>query len=257
MKILKWAGGLLLALVILAAIAFYVALSNINDIVKTAVNTVGTEVVGSEVKLHAADVKLQDGRAELQDLRIANPRGFSNSSFLSVGAVTVDIDPLSLTRDVIVIDEVRLSEIDLLVEQKALTTNVQALLEQLSGDGAESGDASSESATQNQSDPIKLAVKQFTFEQSTVELSTEKWGDTTIPLPQIKLANLGSAEQGLTPQQLAEAVTQPVLNQVQRQVKDQLKEMAKHEAKQKLEEKLTEKLSDSEKEAFDALKSLF
>lgn len=264
MKVFKWLGILLVTVVVLVGIVVFIGLKNLNAIVEAAVEQVGTDVVGTTVALDSADVKLKDGRAALLGLTVANPAGFSNASFLSVGEVAVDIDPLSLTRDVIVIDEVVLSGIDLLAEQKDITkTNVQALLDQIDQGGSESSEQPEESA--ESSDPVRLAVKKFTFEKSSLSLVTEDWGDTTLELPEINLANIGSAEQGLTPEELVEAVTEPVLQQIKDQVKDQLEDYAKdkavEKAKEKLEEKLEEelgdKLSDSEQETLNKLKSLF
>lgn len=255
MKVLKWLGVILLLLLIIVAAAMYFALSNIDRIVKEAVETTGPQVVGTSVGLGEVDIQLTDGRAELSDFTVANPAGFSTGNAFELGKIVVDIDPKSLTTDVIVINEILISDVNVFAEQKGIKdTNIEALLDNLkrNSSGGDATDSASESGKQ-----ILLAVEKFTFKESLIKVSAEKLGSLDIPIPAVTLTNLGSASNGLTPEQLGKAAVEPYLAKIKSRVRSELKGLAKENVEDKLKEKLKDKLSDSDKENIDKLKSFF
>lgn len=260
MKALKIVIGLIVAAIAIIAIVVVIGLQNINGIVKAAIEKVGPQVTGTEVRLAEVDITLTEGRGMLQGLSIANPKGFSNNNAFSLGEIALQIDPMSVTGDVIIIEELTISAAKLLAEQKNITdTNLQALLDNVTA-GANSGSADSSgsgSTSNGDSEQVKLAVKLFRFNASELQLVTEQFGQKTLKLPTIELNNLGSAEQGLTPQQLSQAILKPLLAQAKEAAKKELERLAKGEVEDKLKEKLSEKLTDEQKEQVDQLKSLF
>ena len=102
-----------------------------------------------------------------------------------------------------------------------------------------------------------MAVKKFTFADASIELVSDQFGEKTISLPSINLRNLGSAEKGLTPDELASAVMTPVLAAAKETVKNYLETMAKDKAEAAVKKKLSEKLGEGGAEKLDQLKSLF
>ncbi|NIB43736.1 AsmA family protein [Pseudomaricurvus alkylphenolicus] len=256
MKAVKIIGGLVVAAIAVVAIVVVVGLQNLDQIVKTAVERVGPQVVGTEVGLADVKLDLQKGRGELHGLTVANPQGFSNNSAFSLGEIALDIDPASLTGDVIVINEVLISKAQLLAEHKGLAeTNLQALLDNVKKNSGSSG--STESQTSEAGADVKLAIEKFTFEEGAMKLQSEEWGEQSLKLPTIRLKDIGSKEQGLTPDELASAVIQPILASAKEAVQDHLEDLAKEKAKEKLNEKLKEKLGEDGAEKLDQLKSLF
>lgn len=259
MKAVKIIGGLFAVVILIVSVVVFLGLQNLNQIVKTAVETVGPDVIGTEVRLAAADIEITNGRGELSGLTIANPKGFSNSNAFELGTIALQVDPASLTGDVIVIDEILISGAKLLAEQKNLTdTNLQALLDNMQG-GSDASTSSAPTAADDtmSSESVKLAVKKFTFSDSNIQVVTEQWGERAIKLPSISVSDIGSADAGLTPEQLAEAMIQPVLKAAEKSVKKDLEELAKDKLEEKAREKLQEKLGDEKLEQLDQLKSLF
>lgn len=257
MKAVKIILGLVIAIIAIVALVAVLALQNINQLVKTAVETVGPDVVGTEVRLAEVDIKLQDGRGTLKGLTVANPAGYSQPLAFSLGEVALDIDPASLTKDVYVIDEVLVSSADLFAEYKDLSNNnLQALVDNMGGESSEQATSNTEASADSGSD-VLLAVKKFTFENSSIDVSTAEWGQRTVNLPAIRLTNLGTADKGLTPEQLTEKVMSQLLDQVKDAVSDDLKALAKEKAEEELKSKLEEKLGEGGKEKLDSLKSLF
>ncbi|MGI9295478.1 MAG: hypothetical protein ACR2PS_15980 [Pseudomonadales bacterium] len=254
MKAVKIILGLVLALALIAAIAVFVVLQNLDSVVKTAVETVGPQVTLTDVGLDAANIEIKKGRAELNGLYIANPQGFSQANVFQMDSVVIDIDPASLREDVYVINEIRIDGAKLLAEQKGLKdTNIQALMDNVekSSSGAESSEAEAESGSD-----VRLMVEKLAFVNGTVDLKTEQLGDYQMQLPAINVANIGDKQQGLTPEELATALLQPVLAQVKKQVGTELQDKGKEKAKEKLKEELGKKISPEDQKKLEGLKGL-
>ena len=216
-------------------------------------------MTGTDVRLNQVKVDITDGRGELLGLTIANPQGFSKDSLLSLGRIVLQIDPKSVTGPVKVINEVTISDIHLLAELKGLTeNNLQTLQKQIESNvGTGQGQSAPSDSQASDSEEVLLAVESFTFSDSSLRLLSDEWGEREIKIPAIKLKNLGTKEQGLTPAQLAEAAVEPLLKQARRAVEDELKSLAQDEVEDKLKEKLEERLDDSQKQTVEDLKSLF
>lgn len=258
MKALKVVGGLIALAVVVVGLVVFIGLQNINGIVKTAVETVGPEVTGTAVQLQEVNIEITNGRGELTGLSVANPKGFSGANAFELGKIALQINPSSLTEDVIVIDEITITGAQLLAELKGMgNTNLQALMDNVQGGASSEPKANETSSSSDSGKAIKLAVKKFTFSDSNIELATEEWGDRTIKLPAIKVNNIGSKDSGLTPEQLAEAMIQPILKSAEKSVKRDLEKLAKEKAEEKLKEKLNDKLGSEKVEQLNQLKSLF
>lgn len=258
MKALKILLGTLVAVVAVVAIVVVIGLQNIDKIVKTAVEEVGPKVLGTPVQLAEVNIKVTEGRGELRGLTVANPRGFSDASAFSLGEIALEIDTESLTGDVIVIDEILIKNASLLAEQKGLKdTNLQALLNNVQSNSAGANKPQAETQKTEAGSDVRLAVKKFTFADSDMKLVSEQLGEHTVKLPAINLTNLGSKEKGLTPEELANAVIEPLIAQAKRAAQDRLEDLAKEKAKEELNKKLTEKLGEDGAEKLNQLKSLF
>ncbi len=223
---------------VLAAIVAGViyVLGNINQIVKEVVETVGPEVTQTSVTLRDVDIKLTKGSGELKHFVVGNPAGYSSPYLLKWDTIGVAIDPKSVRSDVVVINDVTVKGVNIKVEQKGLSTNVQALLDNLpksdkKGGGANGGTSSEE---------VLLALKHLTFSGNSIELITEKWGSYRLDMPNFELANLGDSQNGLTPEQLGKAILKPLLKQAQQTAEQRLKSVTKEKLEAKLKEKEAE-----------------
>ena len=253
MKVLKIFLGLILVLVLLLAVGGYFLAKNLNGLVERAVEQFGSEVTQTQVELGKADISLDlnQGRGELQNLTVANPKGFSNANLLTLGKVALAIEPKSVMKDVIVIDEITVSGVNILAEHKGVKdTNLQALLDNIK---AQTGAAEEPAATdEGDGKEILLAVKKIDFADNSLSLQSENLGNYDLEIPSFSVTDLGSAENGLTPAQLAAEAIKPLLNKAKRQVEEKVQDGIEDKAK----EKLMEHLDDDQKEKLEGLKSL-
>lgn len=253
MKALKVIAGLLVVLLVVGGIAVYFGVKNLDGIVKTIVEQVGTNVIGTEVSLSDVNITLSEGRAELHGLSIANPDGFSDASALSLGEIALELDLGSIGKDVLVINEILINDIGLLAEQAGSGINLQTLLNSLkSKQGSSQGEA--QPAEESGPSDFKLAVKQINFGGGNIALVSDQYGDRDLKLPPLALKDLGSASNGLTPDQLAQAALEPLLAQAKEAVRDHAEAEARKQVEKAIEKKIKEKLDEGD---VDKLKSLF
>lgn len=257
MKIVKILAAIILVVLIVVGIGVYFVFQNLNDIVKYAVEEGGTEATRTEVLLSKADIDIRAGRGELDGLSIANPQGFSSEKLFSFNKIVLDIEPTSITKDVIVIDEITIDGVNVRAEHKNLTeTNIEAMLKNLT-QGAGGSSSGSSSTSESSGKEVLLAVKKLVFSNSKLSLSSDQLGSFDLTVPSFEVNNLGSADNGLTPKQLAEAALKPLLKKAKDQVEKTIKDKAEDEVKSKIEDKLKEKINQEDLDKLKGLKSLF
>lgn len=202
-----------LALVVglVAAGAFFY----VDSIARKAIEEGGEMALGVPTGVGDLHLSLFSGEAELKDLRIANPSGFSASTFFGLGHGAVAVSPLSLLDETITIPHVRLSGITINLEQDGKRNNVEPLLaraKSLSSGKPSGGNAQTEKAEK------KFIVEYFSLEDVKVNADLKLLGQSSnvdLVLPKIELRNLGSAEQGMPMDELVQEVVQAVLAAVQ------------------------------------------
>lgn len=255
MKLIKILLSALGILVLVSTAVVWYVLSNINDIVKEVVVSVGSEVLQTPVSLGAVDIKLKEGAGTLSTFAIQNYPGFNEPNLLAFDTIRVDIDPKSVTNEVIVIDELTISGVDVVVEQNDATTNIQSLFDALD-DESGSSPAPSSSGAEESSKTLYFAIKKLNFVDNRMTLATEDYGKHSLDLPKIVQTNIGSEKQGLTPEQLAVAIAKPLLASAKKRVETGLRELAKKELTDKLEKKLGVEKEKLEQQAEEKKKEL-
>ncbi len=255
-KSVKVVLGLLVAVIAIVAIALVVVLQNLDAIIKTVIEDVGTEVTQTSVTVRDVKFTLTDGRGEIHGLRIGNPEGFSSASAFAMEKIAVQVAPASLTGPVIVIEEVTVDGATLTAEQRGMSTNLQALL-----DGMKPADAPAEPEASGEAVDVRLMLEQLAFINSSATVDTEQYGSKSLKLPAIKLNNIGDSKTGLPPEELASEMLRAVIKQTQKAVSDYLEDLVKDKAKEaaekELNKKLDEKIGSENREKLEGLKGLF
>lgn len=264
MKAIKILVGLLLVLVLVAAIAVFWLANNLGAIVKTVMEDEGSKALGTELRVDHVAISLLGGSATIQGLTIANPSGFSESQLFVLNDISVALDVASLLEQRVDVTQVLIDGGKVVVEQKGPTTNVQQVMKQLQ---AKQPKASKPAATAEQSTAgageapqVLIRVHDFEFANNSMLFATEAYGKHELSAPAIKLSNIGG-EAGVPPEQLAAAFMQPLLKQINQAAKQSLEQLAREKAKQKLLEKEDELKAKADEKlgegAGEALRSLF
>ena len=98
----------LAGLVVLIVAAVVVVVLNLDKGIKTAVETLGPKYTQAEVTLNKVDLSLKSGKGTLSGLVVGNPVGFKTGQAFSLGEISVQVDTSTVTKPVIVIQQIRI-----------------------------------------------------------------------------------------------------------------------------------------------------
>jgi hypothetical protein len=194
-----------LIVLVVACAAVYLGLDLfLGSVVRAGVNGFGPRLTGTKVELGSASISPLTGSGTLRNLVVGNPTGWSDQNAFSLGRVHIKVEPFSIFRDHIVIDEIIVDGPEFNYETKVVSSNIKDLLKNIDAFSANSDAGKTPTAKNGQ--PIKFVVMKFRMTNATARL-----GGLPIPLPPISMDGLGVSEGGITPDQLAGAMMKNVL----------------------------------------------
>jgi len=263
MKASKIFLGLLVAIIAIALLVVLLAVNNINTLVKTAIEEVGTDTLNTAVTVDQVDIELLGGQLVLGGLSVANPEGFTAATIFQMDRIVVAVDLMSLLDSHVLVEQIVIDGAQINAEQKGNRSNVTALLdsiEQSEDSSAEDSADEDKTVTETPGESLLISVNQFRLANSSATLLTEQWGEQALTLDELELNNIGGAK-GVPPPELAQEVLRPVVKNLQKSVEHLLRAIMMEKAKERLLEKtdaITDKLKDIVGEdAVDKLKSFF
>jgi hypothetical protein len=224
----------LIALAVVAVVAVASLLwlgGNLDALVRKGVERYGPRITGTPVRLAGAEVRLREGRATLRELRIANPESFSDADAISLGEITLDIDPGSLTSEPIRIETIRVAGPSLLLEiTEGGGINLRELKGNVDAYAPTSRDGSGAPAGETESDPPpRLVVEELTVEGGRLALDATAVGGerSERELGSFTLRDLGGTE-GVPADQMGKELLRAVLGRaLERGALDELERKAK------------------------------
>ena len=194
-------GGLLVVIIIAGVITL---LSSLDSLIKTAVETVGTEVAGVNVTLDKAEVSATSGKGSLSGLNVGNPDGFETDRAFNLGEISVTLDTATVTSDPVVIKEIVIAGPKVTYEVggsgsniDAIKRNVEAFMKANGGDGSSSSSGGGEGP--------KLVIEHLYVRGGEISISATFLGGKTMttPLPDIHLTDIGKDKGGASPGEIA------------------------------------------------------
>jgi hypothetical protein len=209
---------LVLLVVALIAVGFF-----LDAAIKRGVETVGPMVTKVDVKLDSASLSLFSGSGKFKGLVVGNPPEFKSPSAISVGSASLALEPKSLFSDKVIIKSIVVEGPEITYEQSLRGNNLsklQANVASTSGSRGTEPAKPTEPAPPKEAKPSKkLQVNEFIITGGKVHASvTELEGKSaTLPLPEIRLQNLGTGPDGITPAELTAQVLQAVLDGASKQ----------------------------------------
>jgi len=182
----------------------------LGSIVKAGVNKFGPSITQTKVELTEANISPLSGEGALRGLAVGNPKGWSNADAFRLGKIHLSVQPRSLFADHIVINELVIEQPEFLYETKLVASNIGDLLKNIE----QATGSSSNAPTTKKGQPIKMEIKHLVLRDGRVTLGVTGAGAMTMPMPTIDMKDLGSAEGGVTPAQLAFAVMRKVTTEI-------------------------------------------
>ena len=248
----KIALGAVLVLVVTIGFGVYFLLSNLDGIVKAAIETYGSEATQTPVRVGGVKIELTDGSGAIRGLTVGNPQGFAVKQAFSLGEIATQIDLKSLSEEVTVIEHITVRAPEVFFElNKSGKNNLEALKDNLPSGAAETSASKASSSDKGGGAEPKLIIRKLLLADGIIHASVLPLDkDYELKLPTIELNNLGG-KHGATPTQIAKQILDTLTNRALAEVKkkgiDQYKEQLESEVNKRLDtekEKLDEKVGD-------------
>ena len=122
----KIALGAVLVLLVTLGLVVYFLLSNLDGIVKAAIEKYGSEATQTVVSVNNVELGLKDGSGAIRGLSVGNPQGFKTKQAFSLGEISTQIDLKSLSEEVFVIEHIVVFVVSR-IHRRSLAGRLQAL----------------------------------------------------------------------------------------------------------------------------------
>jgi len=198
--------GLSVAIVALAG--YFVAAYFLGGIVKGAVNNVGPKLTQSPVELASASISPFSGVGTLSRLTVGNPAGWSSGRAFYLGEVHIDLEPRSVFGDPIVINDLVIDAPEFNYETKFVSSNIKDLLNNIEAFTGKGG-----KVVDKQGKERKFIVRKLRLTNGKATVGAAG-AALPVPLPEIRLDDIGVREGGVTGGQLAQIIMRDVLSSV-------------------------------------------
>jgi AsmA family len=224
MKKIKKILLILVLLVVVLVIGLAVVIgTNLDKIVKTAVERIAPTITQTPVTLDGVSISLLTGSASLNGFVIGNPDGYKTPSAISIGKAAISLSPGSLLSDKIVIHSIEVRAPEITFEGNPLgANNLSKILDNLKSAPDTNAPVATTTGQPASSKPAKkLEVDDFLITGAQVHATvtglsslTSLAGVTnnsfTVTIPEIHLTDLGKGNDGITANELAKTL----LNQI-------------------------------------------
>ena len=181
-------------LIILSAILILVlvavtAITLLGDrALKAGIEVAAGNALGVAVSVDDVDLSIFGGEVEFENLLIDNPPGYQYDKLLELTDARIKVEIKSLLSDVVNIEEIKLDGLNVTLEQKGLTSNIQDIVKTISGKEKE----------QQKTEPSGKKLHIDNLEISNVVVKVKllpvpgKADTVTLKLSPIKMTDLGS-----------------------------------------------------------------
>lgn len=244
MKAIGWLMVTVLALIV--ALGLYLVV-NSGNLVKQAVETLGPEYLGVDVRLGAAEISFTEGTGELRGLVVGNPPGFDGPHSFSFGRIKLGLDPMDQSEDLIVVRDIEIDSADLAIIAHGRQTNLAALMTNLEGQPAEATDPNADSAP-------KIIIENFVFSNARTSFDSDLLGDAAVEIPDIQLQGIGRKSQGVTIREALSQLLRPIVQASTEALARQNLDGMKASAQEQLDEELDSRLGTNLDSLKDRLK---
>jgi hypothetical protein len=199
MKKIFW--GVVVILLILIVAAVVVLGGFLGDIVKKGVETIGPQITKVPVKVDMVNLSLLTGSAAVKGLVIGNPEGYKTPEAISVGTVSIGVDPFSVLSDKIHVRTIQVESPEITFEGGLGGNNLSTILDNLNSANKEEAQKSANTNQVAAAKPArKFQVDDLLITGAKVHVSLTGLGgqEMTLSLPDIHLTDLGKDDAGVT-----------------------------------------------------------
>jgi len=206
------------AAVLLLAAALAFLWTNLDGIVKNAIERHGSQATGTSVRVRGVALQPGQGKGVIEGLTVANPRGYTAPHVLSLGAISVRIEPKSIASNPVVIDDIRITSPLVVYEMNdERVANVDVLKKHLAADHPEKPATGGKKTTKDADK--RLRIRHLAIENAKAEVRVAALGDKPriVALSRIEMTDIGG-KNGALPEEVAKQIVTAILSEVSKEV---------------------------------------
>ena len=209
------AASKIISIIVLCIIVLVLVLCGVfylsgERLLKAGIETAGTKALGVAVEVGDVQLSIRKGMIGIRDLVVKNPPGYAHKELLVLGHGVIIADVKSLLSDVVHIKELKLENVNLTIEQKVLSNNLQDVIGSLKAKKDEAGKPSGKK--------LRIDTLEITGVRVKVKLLPVpgKADTVTLNLAPIRMKNLGSDDKidtGILVSKIMLAITEGIAEQ--------------------------------------------
>lgn len=230
----------LIAIAVLVILAIgggvFFVISNLDSLVKNAIETYGSRATGTPVRVADVSVSLTEGTASIGGLTVGNPEGFSTPNAFELGEITVQIDVAATGADQVTLPRINVGGPAIFYELKQDgTDNLRQLRDNLGTDASEPPPQDEAGA------PPRISIGEFTLSDAALSANV-------IPLDRqynVTLSGFTLRDLDGTPTEIARQITRQFIQQATDRVRQEGMDALEDRAREKLDEKVDELKQDA------------
>ncbi len=180
---------LLAIVVLIVCIVVFIHLFG-NSLLKTGIETAATKTLSVGVSIDDMNFSILRGKVGFQNLVIDNPPGYKHDRLLEVGDARIAVSTGSLLKDTVNIKEIMLDNVDVVLEQRGVTSNnLQDVIKSIPKEEEEPEDETKKAAKKLHIDNLELT--NITVRAKLLPIPG-KADTVTLKLDPIRMTDLGS-----------------------------------------------------------------
>jgi hypothetical protein len=137
-KILKLIVLIVVIVLVAAVVAFHLYSG---QIIKSGVKTAASNALKVGVDINDISLSILGGSVAINGLIINNPPGYTYKNLLELNKTDIAVNIRSLIQDTVHIKEIKLDGMDLVIEQKGFSNNLQEIIKALPDEKTQQGQA--------------------------------------------------------------------------------------------------------------------
>lgn len=223
-KILIGVAALVVVLVVAVGGGLYYLYSNLDAIVKTAIESYGGDATQTKVSVKDVKLSLTSGEGSMSGLLVGNPKGFSTPESLSLGSVSMKVDTSGITvfppsvKFPVIVKEVVINAPAITYERGASTGNLETIQQNVTKyAGMDQSKPAAKPASGGKEDP-KFIIENLYVRDGKIAISHSALQGKTLSsgLPTIHLKDIGKDKGGASPAEIADKVIGAITQQAAR-----------------------------------------
>jgi len=195
-----------------ALVLIVVLILFLGNIIKAGIETAGPELIGVPISVEKVKVNPLTGTVHIKALMIGNPEGFKTESLMKLGEFNLDLSLASLFSDTIFIKKIRIDAPEITYEKALRSSNFNTLMNHLPPPKTQE-----DPGGETPADPApakKVMIEDFQLNDAKVHVTLTALGGKkmTLPLPDIRMQNIGKGTGGANIREVVAGVFASIRN---------------------------------------------